>query len=116
RPSRSSPNAPRFGTSATEFKSFFNEVESLAKECGLSDKEKIEWAIRYAEREGEQWTVVDCMLEEDANPSDEQFRREVRECYPELDEKRRYTLSDLIKVIEANEACVDLSKQELGNY
>ncbi len=40
-------SAPKFDSTPTLLGNFFDELEQLAETCKLTEKQKIEWAIRY---------------------------------------------------------------------
>ena len=47
-PTRNHHAAPKFDGKPASLSPFLDEVEQLAEGCGLSPKQHIEWAVRYA--------------------------------------------------------------------
>jgi len=128
-PMASDNNAPRFYGDATGFKSFFEDVETLAKRAGLSDIETIRWAICYAGREGEFWEHVPCYANYQpapqpapvnqpapVEPTLEEFREEVLKSYPHLDSDWRYTYQDLKRLVSKTQECREMTRELFGEY
>ena len=112
-----SSKAPGFIRDPHGFDSFFENVNELGRHCGLTEAEKITWAIRYAGAEGDSWKGVPCLAPDTAAvPTLDVFREEVRECYPELDANRRYTRRDVEALVERTQEFREMSRGDLGDY
>jgi hypothetical protein len=115
-PLTNSRDAPRFGKSPTEFESYFEDVEEIGKRANLTTKETIKWAIRYAGNVGEGWKNVPCLRDPDNLPDFATFVKEVKSFYPEIDDKHRYTINDVERLVNNTRKHDDMTKEELGEY
>ena len=95
-----SNKAPRFKSTPFKFDSFFDNVEELASCAGLSVKDTICWARRYAGNESESWQYVPCLEEGNIPNHFETFRKEVRQKYPSLSEDQRFTSADIDQPVD----------------
>ena len=115
-----SRKAPRFSTTPYGFDNFFSDLEALIARAQIAtDKAKIEWALRYAEEEGDPWNYVPCMITAKAtgtNATWNVFKDEVRLCYPHLTSDRRYTVHDLEALIRRTSDLRDMTREDLGDY
>ena len=50
-PSRNHHSAPKFDNKPASLAPFLDDVAQVAQSCGLSPKQQIEWAVRYAPNE-----------------------------------------------------------------
>jgi hypothetical protein len=114
-PSVNSREAPRFVSDPTGFDLFFDQVEEFGVRAAISEADKIKWAIRYGGSEAESWKYVDCLAGANA-PTFAQFRAEVLKCYPNLSADRRYTHTDLARLLDSVSAFREMSKDDLGTY
>jgi hypothetical protein len=113
--------APRFSTEYNKFNAFFRDVDELATRAKLSDADTIDWAMRYAGDHADSWSEVPCMTEydDDGNPPDpsfEEFRDDVRKCYPHLSEDRRHTVQDVERLVARTRDFDDMTREDLGDY
>ena len=115
-PSVNSREAPRFSDDVTGFDSFFDEVEELAgpARANLSEADKIKWAVRYAGSEAESWKCLECYGK--AATTFATFRTQVLTCYPQLSADRRYTHSNLTRLLDRFSDLQDMDKSDLGKY
>jgi hypothetical protein len=59
-PNRSHHSAPRFDGKSISLSLFLDDIEQLAEACGLSQKNKIKWTIRYSpSMDRELWELQD---------------------------------------------------------
>ena len=112
-PSRSHHSAPKFDSKPASLSPFLDEVEQLAESCGLSSKQTIEWAVRYAPNdERELWQMQDAVGSEDW----EQFKKEIFELYPGSTGERKYSIANLQTLIE-RQALVNIEdSDDFGTY
>lgn len=117
-PSPHSREAPRFSADHSGFDFFFDDVKELADRAKINDTKAIEWARRYAGSESDTWVHVPCLnrLANEPVATFLEFRNEVRALYPHLDQARRYTASDLQRVVDRCRHFEDMSRKDLGEY
>lgn len=112
-----SSKAPRFTSDQSGFDDFFDAVSELAKRANLSEKDKIEWANRYAGAESDSWKTLPCL--DPSRPTAatfSEFKDEVLKCYPHLSTDRRFTNHDLTRLMEKTQDYRDMSRNDLGEY
>ena len=106
--------APRFLSDHTGFDNFFRDVEELGRRAGISEVEKIDWAVRYANSEANTWmrnfdkTVAGVTLDN--------FKTAVLKRYPHLATDHRYTIRDLERIAARTRRFDDLTREDLGDY
>jgi gag-polyprotein putative aspartyl protease len=112
-PSRSHHSAPKFDSKPASLSPFLDEVEQLAESCGLSNKQTIEWAVRYAPNdEKELWQMQEAVGTDDW----EQFKKEIFELYPGSTGERKYSIANLQTLIE-KQALVNIEdSDDFGTY
>lgn len=112
-PSRSHHSAPKFDSKPASLSPFLDEVEQLGQSCGLSSKQTIEWAVRYAPNdERELWQMQEAVATEDW----EQFKKEIFELYPGSTGERKYSIANLQTLIE-KQALVNIEdSDDFGTY
>jgi gag-polyprotein putative aspartyl protease len=112
-PTRSHHSAPQFDNKPSSLSPFLDEVEQLADSCGLTPKQKIEWAVRYApNEERELWDMQDSVGTDDWN----KFKTELFELYPGSSGERKYSIANLQSLIE-RQALVNIEdSDEFGTY
>ena len=115
-----SREAPRFASDTEQgFKTFFDELEEVAKRAGLDDAQMIDWAQRYAGRAAESWEHVPCLHPDvlaHTPATWAQFKIEVRHLYSHLQADRRWTTRDLDTLLERTRGYRDMSREDLGDY
>jgi len=112
-PARGHSTAPTFDGDALNLIHFFNEVDVLGTEAGLTDEAKIRQSLRYARREEfELWTT----LREATGVNFTAFRAAVTKLYPGADDQRRYSEADLRRLVTTQQAYGIMSRDELGSY
>ena len=117
-PSPHSREAPCFATDHSGFVYFFDDVQEFATRAGLNADKAIEWACRYAGAESDTWKHLECVNRGQNAPAPtlNDFRDQVRTLYPHLDATRRYTTSDLQRVVDRARNFHDMSRKDLGEY
>lgn len=115
-PMANSREAPRFGTSASEFDTFFEDVEELGRRANLDVVAMIKWARRYAGAESDSWQYVPCLQGNAVPASFDIFRDEVMAKYPNLSKDRRFTINDLNRLVNRTSEYIDMSRDDLGAY
>jgi hypothetical protein len=111
-----SGKAPRFVVTLPEFDAFFKDIDDLALRARLPDVDIIGWALRYAGAAGTSWNFVECMRGEDAHPTWEAFKADVRKCYPHVSGERRYTYQELDALVRQTASLPDMTRTEFGDY
>jgi hypothetical protein len=104
---------PRFDSNALNLRLYFDEVNSLSTDAGLNKEGKIWHTLHYASCEdNELWSMLP---EAVAQPADyTKFRDAVVKLYPGADDERKYTKSDLERLIEMQRQYGIESRAELG--
>ena len=116
-PMAHSRDAPKFVDDASGFDAFFEDVEELAARAGLNTADTIKWAIRYASPWSDAWKHVPCLSPDALNaPTLAEFKAEVLQYYPDLNNDRRYTSRDLERLLERTQDYQDMSRSDLGEY
>src|SRR5712664_1694824 len=112
-PSRSHHSAPKFDSKPASLSPFLDEVEQLGESCGLTAKQTIEWAVRYAPNdERELWQMQEAVGTEDWD----QFKKEIFELYPGSTGERKYSIANLQTLIE-KQALVNIEESDdFGTY
>ena len=115
-PQRGERRAPVFTGESEELPRFFDGVEVAAEEAGLRDKEMMIWACRYVQKltDEETWKTAEAF--ESANGTWEEFKKEIYRMYPGCEGDKRYTRSDLLKLVEDWEDKGIDSKEDLGEF
>ena len=112
-PSRSHHAAPRFDGKSSSLSLFLDDVEYLAKTCGLSKKETIKWAIRYSPSiDRELWE----MQESVETGNWERFKEEVYDLYPGSKGENRYSLATLQAFINRQSSFTIQEAEDYGTY
>ncbi len=116
-PMAHSRDAPRFSAEASDFDAYFEDVEELATRAGLTAADTIRWAIRYASPWSDAWKHVPCLAATALNPPTfAEFKADVLQYYPDLNDDRRYTSRDLERLLERSQDYQDMSRTDLGEY
>lgn len=112
-PSRSHHSAPKFDGKPASLSIFIDEIELLAGSSGLSNKQTIEWTIRYAPSdERELWQLQNSVGTEDW----EQFKKEIFDLYPGSTGERKYSIANLAKLVEKQTFSNITNAEEFGTY
>ena len=112
-PSRNHHSAPRFDGKPASLWSFLDEVEQLAKICGITGKQTISAAIRYAPvEEYELWKMQDSV----GTDNWEQFKEELFDLYPGSTGERRYSVANLQSLAKRQALAVITNAKEFGAY
>ena len=112
-PTRNHHSAPKFDNKPTSLSPFLDEVEQLAESCGLTQKQYIEWTIRYApNEERELWEMQESVGTEDW----EQFKKELFELYPGSTGERKYSIANLQSLIDKQAMSNIEDADEFGVY
>ena len=103
----------KFDGKATSLSPFLDEVEQLGEACGLTPKQKIEWAIRYApNEERELWEMQESVGTNEWN----KFKKELFDLYPGFLGKRKYSIVNLQSLIEKQlSSCIE-DVEDFGVY
>ena len=113
-PLAGTPGAPSFSHDHMGFARFFEDVKSLADIYKQSPEETIKWALRYASPESESWKILP---ESTATPADwNNFVKAVAKLYPDLDEDKLYTKTQLHQLVESTQLAKTLNREDLGVY
>ena len=112
-PTRNHHSAPKFDSKPASLSPFLDEVEQLAESCGLTGKQKIEWAVRYAPNdERELWQMQDAVGSDDWK----QFKTELFELYPGSTGERKYSIANLQTLIEKHALVNIEDADDFGAY
>ena len=112
-PIRGSTNAPSFDGKSENLRRFFEDVEEHAVRAAINDERKIYYTIRYANpTDGETWELLPSRPANDFNA----WKDEVFGLYPSLDNDRKYTVSDLERLVDTYRTKRITTKEELGDY
>jgi hypothetical protein len=112
-PTRNHHSAPKFDSKPASLSPFLDEVEQLAESCGLSGKQRIEWAVRYAPNdERELWQMQEAVGSDDWV----QFKKELFELYPGSSGERKYSIANLQTLIEKQALATIEDADEFGIY
>jgi hypothetical protein len=78
---RNHPLAPKFNGKPASLSVFLDEIKTMTKTCRLTQKQTIDWAVRYApSKEHELWGMQEAVGTNDW----EQFKKELYDPYPGL--------------------------------
>ena len=112
-PARGHSTAPTFDGDALNLAPFFDEVETLANEAQLDDAAKVKHTLRYARREdSELWRTLPTAT----GGTFAQFRAAVIALYPGAEDDRRYSESDLRRLVINQQTYGIENRAELGAY
>jgi hypothetical protein len=112
-PSRKHHSAPQFDGEPASLSSFLDEVAQLAEVCGLSLKQTIEWAVRYAPSdEKELWQ----MQESVGTANWEGFKQELYDLYPGSSGERKYSVANLSALTEKQASGTIQNAKDFGTY
>jgi hypothetical protein len=112
-PSRIGPSAPKFDGKPETLISFVDDVEQLADECKLDDKQKIEWLIRYGPvEERDLWELQPAVALGDWK----KFKDELYQLYPGSTGDRRYSIGNLEMLAEKQAMVPIENSAQFGEY
>jgi hypothetical protein len=112
-PGRNHPAAPKFDGKPASLSIFLDEIEQLAKTCGLTPKQTIEWTVRYApSKENELWDAQDAV----GTGNWIQFKSELYDLYPGSTGDRKYSVMNLTALVEKQAANSIQDAEEFGSY
>lgn len=106
--------APRFSADPIGFRLFFDSVQELAVRAGISDRDAIEWAIRYAGSHGLGWDRVPAARSPTRTFGS--FRADVLKTYPGLNDDSRFTLHDLDALVDRTSRLNHLTAELYGEF
>jgi hypothetical protein len=112
-PGRSHHSAPKFDGTPALLNNFFDEVEQLADTCKLDERQKIEWAIRYAPVDDvELWKQVPNAKGDDWI----KFKSNIYALYPGSTGDRKYSIANLELLVDKSAAVPMESSKQYGEY
>lgn len=112
-PVRGATSAPSFDGKSENLNRFFEDVEDHADRAQLNDAARIKWCLRYTNpTDAETWGLLPARQ---TNVYAD-FKAEVLQLYPGLDSDRRYTVSDLERLVDEYRTKRISSKDILGEY
>ncbi|KAF8192071.1 hypothetical protein BJ912DRAFT_1096357 [Pholiota molesta] len=112
-PGRSHHSAPKFDGTPALLNNFFDEVEQLADTCKLDERQKIEWAIRYAPVDDvELWKQVPNAKSDDWI----KFKSNIYALYPGSTGDRKYSIANLELLVDKSAAVPMESSKQYGEY
>ena len=112
-PGRNHHSAPKFDGKPASLSPFLDEVEQLGEVSGLSPKQQIDWAIRYApNEERELWQMQEAVGTDDW----EQFKKELFELYPSSSGERKYSIANLQTLIDRHAKINIEDADDFGTY
>ena len=108
--------APVFNGESEELPRFFDAVEVVAEGAGLGDRDRMLWACRYVKKltDEETWKTARAFMS--ATGTWEEFKKEIYRMYPGSEGDRRYTRSDLLRLVEDWGDKGIESKEDLGEF
>jgi len=106
--------APRFLSDHTGFDNFFRDVDELGRRAEISEVEKIDWAVRYANSEANTW--LRDFNKAAAGITLNDFKEAVRKRYPQLATDHRFTVRDLERIAARTRRFDDMTREDLGDY
>lgn len=112
-PSRYDRNALKFDGKPTSLRRFFEDIEALANDCVLSQREKITHTLRYLETDDhDAWSS-----QPSAQGNDwELFKREITAMYPGSEDNARFSATDLELFVEHHTATPMQDRFQFGEY
>ncbi|KAF8800844.1 hypothetical protein BYT27DRAFT_7227300 [Phlegmacium glaucopus] len=114
-PAPSHHSAPKFDGKATSLIRFLDEISQLGKTSGLSDKDLIEWTLRYAPSDDyELWSMMPAVKV--TPPSWNDFKDELTKLYPGATGDRKYSVIDLELLAEKQATVPMKSQAQFGEY
>ncbi|KAJ3555385.1 hypothetical protein NP233_g12224 [Leucocoprinus birnbaumii] len=112
-PSRYDRNAPKFDGHPRSLRRFFEEIEMLGRECGLTERQHIVHTLRYLDgKDYDAWTSRPSSL--GANWA--RFKEEITSMYPGADDEARYNVTDLELFVESHAAKPMRDRFQFGEY
>ena len=111
--SRNHHSAPKFDNKPASLAPFLDDVTQVAQSCGLSPKQQIEWAVRYAPDEvRELWEMQESVGTDDWD----QFKKELFELYPGSSGERKYSIVNLQTLVEKQASVKIKDTEDFGEY
>ena len=112
-PTRNHHSAPRFDGKSISLSLFLEDIEQLAEECGLSQKETIKWTIRYSPSvDRELWELQDSVETGDWD----QFKEELYVLYPGSKRENKYSIAKLQALINKQSSITIRDAEDYGAY
>ncbi|KAF8810009.1 hypothetical protein BYT27DRAFT_7092636, partial [Phlegmacium glaucopus] len=112
-PGRNHHAAPKFDGRPASLSIFIDEIEQLAGTCKLSEKQTIDWTIRYApNEERELWQMQDAV----ATSIWADFKKELFDLYPGSTGERKYSVANLTALVEDQALRNIRNAEDLGAY
>jgi len=115
-PIRTSKEAPRFQGAASGLERYLEDIEMTCEDRERSgDAELVKWAIYYTdEKSSETWTATRDALAEPKAWDD--FKKAIREIYPEAQPDRRHTIAALRTITDRYSSQTITSETTLAEY
>ncbi|GLB41626.1 hypothetical protein LshimejAT787_1002260 [Lyophyllum shimeji] len=115
-PTPGSKRAPYFDPrDPTELLEFLDEFEELAKDCGLTDAEKMKTVGKYTERKTKKfWESLPAYAEDTKDYA--KLRDEILDAHPGAKKGERYSLKDLERIVRRNETHRIKSEADIVAY
>lgn len=108
-----SNEVPRFRTDPVNFETFWHEVECLGRAAAISEKEMMQYAIRYAGRDSDVRTWKP--LIDDSNTLAE-FKESVTDFYLELSLGPSYSKNDLYDLVDNNYRIATVTRASASGF
>ncbi|KAJ3555802.1 hypothetical protein NP233_g12120 [Leucocoprinus birnbaumii] len=112
-PARYERSAPKFDGQPRSLRRFFEDIDHLARECGLSQRETIQHTLRYLETND-----YDIWASQPSSNGDDwlRFKADITALYPGSEESARYTVTDLENFVETNATVPIQDRLRFGEY
>ncbi|EKM74032.1 hypothetical protein AGABI1DRAFT_95917 [Agaricus bisporus var. burnettii JB137-S8] len=112
-PSRYDRNAPKFDGNPRSLKRFFEDIEVLARDCGITPGEQIAQTLRYLDGgDYEAWKSRPSAFGNDWN----EFKQQVMDMYPGSEEDSLYSVTDLELFVERHASSPMRDQFQFGSY
>lgn len=112
-PGRFDRGAPQFDGHPNSLKAYFEDMETLGRDCDLSSAELIRHSLRYLERKHrDAWES----LESSRGRDWALFKKNVARLYPGSEDENRYTVTDLELFTEQYAATPMRDRVRFGDY
>jgi hypothetical protein len=112
-PSRYDQNAPKFDGNPRSLKRFFEEIEVLARDCGIAPGEQIAQTLRYLD--GNDYDAWRSCRTASGNDWDD-FKREIINMYPGAEDDSLYSVTDLELFVERHASSPMRDRFQFGSY
>ncbi|KAJ3571154.1 hypothetical protein NP233_g3931 [Leucocoprinus birnbaumii] len=112
-PGRFDRSAPQFDGDPRSLRRFFDEIDLLARDCGLSQRDTITHTLRYLGTNN-----YDIWASQPSASGDDwlRFKADITALYPGAEESARYTVTDLENFVEISAASPMQDRLQFGDY